>query len=120
MIDHASVFYADRDMITLVIRNLLSNAIKFTKDSGKIVIGSEKKDGMLNIFVEDNGVGISKEDIRKLFRIDVHFSNAGTNSETGTGLGLILCNEFIQKHNGQIWVESEIGKGSKFIFSLPA
>lgn len=119
LIDHASEIIADKDMITLVIRNLLSNAIKFTKDSGKIVIGSERKDGMLNIFVEDNGVGISKEDIRKLFRIDVHFSNAGTNSETGTGLGLILCNEFIQKHNGQIWVESEIGKGSKFIFSLP-
>lgn len=75
---------------------------------------------MVNVSVEDNGIGISKEDIKKLFRIDVQFTNVGTNNESGTGLGLILCKEFIQKHQGKIWAESEPGKGSKFIFSLPA
>lgn len=119
MIDPKIIAKADKEMITLVLRNLISNAIKFTYESGKIVIASVMNAGKIEVSVEDNGIGISKEDVRKLFRIDVQFTNTGTQDETGTGLGLILCKEFIQKHNGEIWVESEPGKGSKFIFSLP-
>jgi signal transduction histidine kinase len=111
---------ADKEMITLVIRNLISNAVKFTREGGKISVSSALKEGMVEICIEDNGIGISKTDIQKLFRIDVQFSQNGTNNETGTGLGLILCKEFIQKNQGKIRVESEPGVGSKFIFSLPA
>ena len=118
-IDQNIIVKADKDMITLVMRNLLSNAIKFTNENGKIMIASGKKDGFVDISVEDNGIGISKEDISKLFRIDVQFTNPGTQNEPGTGLGLILCKEFIQRHDGRIRVETELGKGSKFIFNLP-
>jgi signal transduction histidine kinase len=118
-IDQNLIVKADKDMITLVMRNLISNAIKFTNDGGKIMVVSNKKDGYVDISVEDNGVGISKEDISKLFRIDVQFTNPGTQNEPGTGLGLILCKEFIQKNEGRIWAESDLNKGSKFYFSLP-
>lgn len=110
---------ADPDMVTLVIRNLLSNAIKFTPEKGKIKVTTQVKHHHVEIAVEDNGVGIAKDDINKLFRIDSQFTTVGTNKETGTGLGLILCKEFITKHNGKIWVESEITKGSRFVFTLP-
>ncbi len=119
MIDHNITVNADKEMITLVIRNLISNAIKFTPQSGKIMLASNKREGYIDISVEDNGVGIPKDDLNKLFRIDVQYSNVGTNNETGTGLGLILCKEFIVKHSGKIWVESDSGKGAKFTFSLP-
>ena len=118
-IDHNLTVKADKEMLTLVLRNLISNAIKFTNESGKVLMSSGTINGMATISVEDNGIGIAKNDIDKLFRIDVQFSNPGTQNESGTGLGLILCNEFIQKLNGKIWAESEPGKGSKFIFSLP-
>ena len=118
-IDQNLIVKADKEMITLIMRNLISNAIKFTNENGKIMISSNKKDGFVDILVEDNGVGISKDDISKLFHIDVQFTNPGTQNEPGTGLGLILCNEFVQKHEGRIWAESEPGKGSKFSFSLP-
>jgi signal transduction histidine kinase/uncharacterized protein HemY len=111
---------ADKDMITLVLRNLISNAIKFTRENGKIVLESNQRSGFIDISVEDNGVGIPRDDIAKLFRIDISYSNPGTHNETGTGLGLILCKEFITKHNGKIWVESDLGKGAKFTFSLPS
>jgi signal transduction histidine kinase/uncharacterized protein HemY len=119
MVDQNISLKADKDMIMLVIRNLVSNAIKFTRENGKIIIASEVKDNHVFISVEDNGIGISKEDIDKLFRIDVQFTNPGTQNETGTGLGLILCQEFVIKNKGKIWAECEIGKGSKFIFKLP-
>lgn len=119
MIDHNISVKADKEMITLVMRNLLSNAIKFTGESGKIMLASTIREGFIDISVEDNGIGIPKDDINKLFRIDTHYSNLGTNNETGTGLGLILCKEFITKHYGKIWVESDSGKGAKFTFSLP-
>ena len=100
-------------------RNLISNAIKFTRPAGQIVISAELKNAELIIAIRDNGVGIKKENIGKLFRIDVNHSALGTQNEKGTGLGLILCKEFIEKHGGKIWVESEVGKGSQFYFSIP-
>ena len=110
--------YADKFMIGTVLRNLISNAIKFTNSDGVIVVSSELKLDKLLITVSDNGVGISEIVVPKLFRIDENNSTTGTNNEVGTGLGLILCKEFVEKHGGTIWVESEIGKGSKFSFTI--
>ncbi len=113
--------FADRNMITTVLRNLISNAIKFTNKNGNIVIFSERQvdNGFLEISVTDTGIGISKDKINDLFRIEKSTSTQGTENETGTGLGLILCKEFVEKHGGKIWVESELGKGSDFKFTLP-
>lgn len=111
--------YADVNMFSTVFRNLVSNAIKFTHVNGRISIEINKKKGFCEISVKDNGVGISEEEIRKIFRIDSKHKTLGTKGEKGTGLGLILCKEFIEKQQGNIWVESEVGKGSKFSFTLP-
>lgn len=108
----------DRNMITTVIRNLLSNAIKFTNTNGVISIYLAENDKNLTISVQDTGVGMSKEIVEKLFRIDTKVTSVGTNNEKGIGLGLILCKEFVEKHGGKIWVESEVGKGSTFCFTL--
>lgn len=111
--------YADRNMIKVVLTNLISNAIKYSNDGTDVVV-SGKHDRNINIIcVEDNGVGMSQESCKKLFKVEESFSTRGTNNEAGTGLGLILCNDFIKKHNGQIDVESKIGKGSVFSVSLP-
>lgn len=110
---------ADKKMISTVLRNLISNAIKFTHPKGKISISVEEMEDELLVSVSDNGIGISKEDSKKLFKIDESYSTPGTKNEKGTGLGLILCKEFVEKHSGKIWVESEVGKGSTFKFSLP-
>ncbi len=114
---YAAVF-ADKAMLGAILRNLISNAIKFTNPGGRIVISAEQKQDELMVAVSDNGVGIEKDAIAKLFRIEENLSTRGTQNERGTGLGLILCKEFIEKHGGKIWVESEPGKGSKFIFTL--
>ncbi len=106
-------------MIRTILRNLISNAIKFTHSDGAIVLDVLKKQHECLVSVKDNGVGIHKESIDKLFRIDQNKSTKGTQNESGTGLGLILCKELIEKHNGRIWVESEPGKGSIFYFSVP-
>lgn len=111
--------YADLNMFSTVFRNLLANAIKFTPEKGKISIHLAKSDGFCEITVKDNGVGISPENLEKLFRLDSNHSTLGTNGEKGTGLGLILCKEFVEKHQGKIWIESEFGKGSSFKFTLP-
>lgn len=113
------IIHADRFMLETVLRNLISNAIKFTSKNGNINISVEEKEKYFLFLVEDTGVGIKKENLKKLFRIGENFSSRGTEDETGTGLGLILCNEFIKKHNGEIWVESEPGVGSKFYFTIP-
>jgi PAS domain S-box-containing protein len=110
---------ADRAMINTILRNLISNAIKFTNPGGTIVISAERMAEELLISVADNGVGISQESIDKLFRIEETHSTLGTQKEKGTGLGLLLCKEFVEKHRGRIWVESEVGKGSTFRFSIP-
>jgi signal transduction histidine kinase len=111
--------YADINSITTVLRNLITNAIKFTHPGGKIVISAKSTNGYAEICVEDNGIGMSKETIEKLFRIDVHHISLGTFNEKGTGLGLIVCKEFVEANGGKIWVESEEGKGSKFYFTIP-
>ncbi len=110
---------ADKAMLSTVLRNLISNAIKFTQPNGKITITSVVKQNELTISVIDTGVGISKERINKLFKINEVYSTQGTQKEHGTGLGLILCKEFIEKNNGKIWVESLVGTGTTFYFSLP-
>jgi signal transduction histidine kinase len=111
--------YADVNMFSTVFRNLVANAIKFTHENGNILVEIKKKEGFCEISVKDNGVGISEEDILKIFRIDSKHKTLGTKGEKGTGLGLILCKEFVEKQHGKIWVESEVGKGSKFCFTLP-
>lgn len=110
--------YADSKAISTVIRNLVSNAIKFTKNNGVVEINAQNIDEEVIISVTDNGIGMSEEDIQNLFRIETHNTKVGTNNESGTGIGLILCKELIEKHNGKIFVESELGKGSKFSFTL--
>jgi len=111
--------YADRRMINTIVRNLISNAIKFTKSGGEISVSAIKGDGVLIISVIDSGVGIKEENISKLFRLEESINTPGTDNERGTGLGLILCKEFVEKNGGKIWVESKCGEGSKFNFTIP-
>lgn len=118
-IDDGFVF-VDVSMITTVIRNLLSNAIKFTAQSGTISIDIVKDGGMLKVSVEDNGVGIAEQDMQKLFKIDSNPTSIGTSMEKGTGLGLILCKDFVERNGGTIWVNSQLGRGSKFFFTIPS
>eukprot|EP01029_Cantina_marsupialis_P020639 TRINITY_DN4850_c0_g1_i1.p2 TRINITY_DN4850_c0_g1~~TRINITY_DN4850_c0_g1_i1.p2 ORF type:complete len:124 (-),score=21.88 TRINITY_DN4850_c0_g1_i1:1138-1470(-) len=106
-------------MINTVLRNLISNAIKFTMPNGEIVIAAKQLEDDVLISVSDNGVGIPFDRLSKLFQISENETTLGTANEKGTGLGLMLCKEFIEKHNGRIWAESEIGKGSSFKFSFP-
>lgn len=110
----------DENMLKTVIRNLISNAIKFTNTNGAIRIKAEKDINQAIITVTDNGIGMTKENIVKLFKLEESYSSNGTENEKGTGLGLLLCKEFIEKHRGKIWVESEKGSGSSFYFSLPS
>jgi len=109
---------ADKHVVSTVLRNLISNAIKFTNKGGKISISAKQEDHKVRISVKDNGKGISSEDLEKLFRIDETYSTRGTENESGTGLGLILCKELINKSEGEINVESSLGKGSNFEFTL--
>jgi signal transduction histidine kinase len=117
-INNASV-YADQYMIHAVLRNLIMNAIKFTHNNGKINISAKIEKNATIITITDTGVGIDQFSLSKLFDIKNMTATAGTANETGSGLGLLLCKEFIEKHEGKIWVESELGKGSAFHFSLP-
>jgi len=112
--------FADRNMIKTILRNLISNAIKFTHRKGKVEIKAFIDNDFVEIEVSDNGIGISKETMSKLFRIDADLSTRGTENEKGTGLGLFLCKEFVEKHGGKIWVESESGRGSTFKLVLPS
>ncbi|MCB2194968.1 MAG: tetratricopeptide repeat protein [Bacteroidetes bacterium] len=118
-IDQEKTIVGDKDMLTAILRNLISNAIKFSHTNSFIRVSSKDYKDYTEFSVMDNGVGISPENIKKLFRIDVHHSTTGTSDEQGSGLGLILCREFVEKHNGKIWVESEINKGSTFKFTVP-
>jgi len=110
--------FADFNMISTVVRNLVSNAIKFTPENGMIRVEVEKKENQVIVSVIDNGVGISKSDSEKLFRLDVNHSTKGTSDEKGTGLGLLLCKEFVEKNGGTLTIESKVNHGSKFSFTL--
>ncbi|SNR63707.1 hybrid sensor histidine kinase/response regulator [Lutibacter flavus] len=120
--DENLVVNADEKMISTVVRNLISNAIKFTPNGGEIVVSSKEllvnNKKVIETEIKDNGIGMSYEDLNKLFKIEHNFISKGTNNETGTGLGLILCKEFISKNDGEIRVESKLELGSKFIFDL--
>ncbi len=110
---------ADRNMITTVLRNLLSNALKFSPKGSKILINVKATAHSAVVQVADQGVGIPEDRLQNLFKVDATQSTPGTENEKGTGLGLILCKEFIEKNNGDIWVESSPGEGSRFYFSVP-
>ena len=110
---------ADAEMLKIVLRNLISNAIKFTKNGGRIDVYAEQGQNIVTITVSDNGIGIGSDEMSKLFDPTQMFTTTGTANEKGTGLGLLLCKEFVEKHSGKIWVESVLGKGSAFIFMLP-
>ncbi len=111
---------ANNNMLNTILRNLLSNAIKFTENGGTVSIStSNTGDKFYSIKVTDTGIGIDEEDKTRLFKIDQKYNTKGTNNESGSGLGLILCKELIEKHDGEISVESEKGRGSEFIFTMP-
>jgi PAS domain S-box-containing protein len=111
--------FADKNSIETVLRNLLSNAIKFSNQESKIDINLNSNSTHIEVSVKDYGVGISSEDVNRLFKIDSNYTTPGTAKEKGTGLGLILCKEFVEKNGGRIWVESHPGKGSTFKFTVP-
>lgn len=117
-IDSSHTVLADADMLKSILLNILSNAIKFTDSGGTIKIRSEKMNNQITVTVEDNGIGISDDLLTKLFKLEKVSSTPGTAGEKGTGLGLLLCKEFIEKHGGTIHVESQPGEGSTFIFTL--
>jgi signal transduction histidine kinase len=111
--------FADENMILSVLHNLINNAIKFSYHGTDILIKVRKVDGKAEISVADTGIGLSDENQTKIFRYDQHFLNKGTAGESGTGLGLILCKDFVEKNEGKIHVISELRKGSTFVFTLP-
>ncbi len=111
--------FADTNMLSTIFQNLISNAIKYTLPGGEVKISAEIKNADTYMSVSDTGIGMDEETIAKLFRIDQQSSNPGTENEKGSGLGLILCKDFVEKHNGKIWIESEMNKGSQISFSIP-
>lgn len=110
---------ADIDMLKTVVRNLLSNAIKFSKENSEVLVKMEEVDGMAVVSVQDYGCGISEEGQKRLLHTDTHFSTFGTNNEEGSGLGLLLCKDFVVKNGGKLWFTSKEGEGSIFSFSIP-
>jgi signal transduction histidine kinase len=110
----------DSNMTITVLRNLISNAIKFTPQNGSVFISARECANDVEVTIADTGLGIEEKRLKEIFRIDAHSkSTRGTDGEIGTGLGLILCKEFVEKNGGEIWVETELGKGSVFKFTLP-
>jgi signal transduction histidine kinase len=110
---------ADKNMLLTILRNLIANAIKFTKPGGRIDVNAEAENGFIKITIADNGVGMTDEALKKLFQIDTNMTSSGTADEKGTGLGLIICKEFVERHGWKIWAESVLGEGAKFIFTIP-
>lgn len=113
------IITTDEKMLGSVIRNLISNAIKFTPKEGKVTAVARMISDHVEVSVTDSGVGMAKEIIEKLFKIENSYNTRGTENEKGTGLGLLLCKEFVEKHEGEIWIESFEGKGSTFTFTIP-
>ncbi len=110
--------YIDKEMISTVCRNLIANAIKFTQEGGTVWVSSLENGGIVEVTVADTGIGIPRENMKKIFAPDEHFTTFGTRQEKGSGLGLILCKEFVEQNGGKIWVESDYGVGSRFKFTL--
>jgi len=110
---------ADKSMLNMILRNLLSNAVKFSRKNGVVEISAKPGDCMLQISVADDGIGMDNEALEKLFALDRMSSRKGTAGEKGTGLGLLLCREYVRRHGGEIWVRSRPGKGTVFYFTLP-
>jgi PAS domain S-box-containing protein len=110
---------ADKNMLNTILRNLTSNAIKFTNPGGMVNIIAMEQEDYIQLSVEDSGIGLTEEDMQKLFKVGIKNSEIGRSKEKGTGLGLILCKEFVEKHGGKIWVESEFNKGTKIKFTIP-
>jgi PAS domain S-box-containing protein len=117
-IDDKILVNADKNMLSTIIRNLVSNAIKFTHSGGRVTISSRVVNDLVELSINDTGVGIKKENLNNLFKVDKSISTKGTANEEGSGLGLILCKEMVQMNGGNIWVESEPGKGTTFLFNL--
>ena len=116
-----SVVFADSNMLQTIIRNLISNAVKFTPKGGRVNLSAKATDDKyIEISIKDSGIGMNQTLINNLFRLDIKTNRTGTEGEPSSGLGLLLCKEFIEKHGGKIWVASEVGKGSEFYFTLPA
>lgn len=109
---------ADKNMLETILRNLMSNALKFTSQNGKIELKAIEKKNEIEISIADNGIGIDENDIDKIFKVGTSFTKRGTQNEKGTGLGLLLCKEFVEKHDGRIWVESQVNVGSVFRFTI--
>lgn len=109
----------DEDMVKTILRNLTSNAIKYTYPNGIVKIETQKSGSNILFCVSDTGMGIEPEFIKNIFHVGSNLSKLGTDGELGTGLGLVLCKEFVEKNNGEIWIESEVGKGSSFKFTMP-
>ena len=118
-LEYKTVAYFDKNTIETVIRNLITNAIKFTKRGGKIELGFEEKEEFVKLFVKDNGIGMNKDKIENLFKLSANDSEYGTDGEKGTGLGLLLCKEFVEGNGGKLFVKSIEGEGSLFYFELP-
>jgi len=118
-IETSNMAYADEDMIMIVIQNLISNSLKFTPEFGEVKVSLAAKEDFFEISVSDTGIGMSEDNQKKLFRLDEHFTTYGTRNEKGSGLGLLVCKEFIERSNGKIWVKSNQATGSVFTFSLP-
>jgi two-component system, sensor histidine kinase and response regulator len=112
--------FCEENMVRTVVRNLLSNAVKFTNRGGLIKVKAQIEKNMVIVSIADNGVGISPYNLDKIFNKLHHFSTYGTDNEKGAGMGLTLCKEFVERHNGKIWMESTLGEGSTFSFSLPS
>ena len=118
-INEGHIVKADKNMLKIILRNLLTNAVKYSYTGGVVIIKSIDRNFEIEISITDSGIGIEENDIDKLFHIDSKYSTNGTLNEQGTGLGLILCKEFIEKHGGRIWIDSKIEKGCTFKFTLP-
>lgn len=119
-VDAIHTIYADKDMIDTIIRNLLTNAIKFSKKGSSVQISTIQRGGFVDISIKDQGVGMNKEQIENLFTLEENRSTQGTSGETGTGLGVIICKEFVERNKGDIRVSSKEGKGATFVITLPS
>lgn len=111
--------FSNKNMVSTIIRNILSNAIKFTPEQGTVTVSSKELEDFIEIKINDTGVGIDEENLSKLFKIEERYKTPGTNNEKGTGLGLLVCKEFVEKNGGEIKVESELGKGTSIYFTIP-